>query len=61
MEDNIILICIIKNQVRKDIYLELYPETGHGKATKNKGADAASFTVDTANKTGKSNARLRLQ
>ena len=38
---------------RKDIYLEFYPETGHGKATKNKDAEIASFSEDTAKKTGK--------
>ena len=36
---------------RKVIYLELHPETGHGKATKNKEDIVSSFSQDTSNKT----------
>jgi hypothetical protein len=39
---------------RKAIYLELHPETGHGKATGNKDANLAPFHVETAKATGQS-------
>lgn len=39
---------------RKAIYLELHPETGHGKSTANKDANLAPFHVETAKATGQS-------
>jgi ParB-like chromosome segregation protein Spo0J len=37
---------------RKAIYLELHPETGHGKASPNKDEKISSFAVETAKATG---------
>lgn len=39
---------------RKAIYLELHPDTGHGKASPNKDANLAPFHVETAKATGQS-------
>lgn len=38
---------------RKAIYLELHPETGHGKASPNKDDNLSSFAAATAEATGK--------
>jgi hypothetical protein len=46
---------------RKTIYLELYPETGHDKASKNKEPKIGSFSKDTSAKTGKSLSTIKLK
>src|SRR5690606_23541799 len=45
---------------RKALYLEIHPETGHGRASPNKEANFASFDEDTAEKTGQSDRVVRL-
>jgi ParB-like chromosome segregation protein Spo0J len=45
---------------RKAIYLELHPETGHGKATADKDANFAPFHVATATAIGKSERTVQL-
>ena len=57
----------IQTNRRKEIYLILHPETGHGKAPSNqytgskREADTVSFSQDTANKTGKAERTIRRQ
>jgi ParB-like chromosome segregation protein Spo0J len=45
---------------RKAIYLELHPETGHGKASSAKEENFSSFDKDTAAKTGQTDRTVRL-
>lgn len=45
---------------RKAIYLELHPETGHGKASPNKEENISSFDKDTAERTGVTDRLVRL-
>lgn len=45
---------------RKAIYLELHPETGHGKASPDKEEKFSSFDKDTATKTGQTDRTVRL-
>lgn len=45
---------------RKAIYLELHPETAHGKASPNKEENFSSFDKDTAAKTGQSDRIVRM-
>lgn len=45
---------------RKAIYLELHPETGHGKASPNKEENFSSFDKDTAAKIGVTDRLVRL-
>lgn len=45
---------------RKAIYLELHPETGHGKASPNKDEKFASFASATAEAVGKSERAIQL-
>lgn len=45
---------------RKAIYLELHPETAHGKASPNKEENFSSFDKDTAAKTGQTDRTVRL-
>lgn len=45
---------------RKAIYLEMHPETGHGKASPNKEENFSSFAQDTAEKTGQTERIVRL-
>lgn len=45
---------------RKALYLELHPETGHGRASPNKEENFSSFDKDTAEKTGVTDRLVRL-
>lgn len=45
---------------RKAIYLELHPETGHGKASPSKEENISSFATETASKTGQTDRSVRM-